>query len=559
MRTLIRSVCLSLFAATAALPISLGAVSQAAAQGNMQVEPAIVISLANVEEQNADVRHLLKAAGMAGFGDWAVGMTSQYTEYVDTEKPMGGYVILDGFQPMGVGFVPVKDLDALLKMLSNDLGEIEEGDDGMRIVSMPDGQEAFIKESGGYAFISDNVDNLSDLPDNPSAMLDGLNDEYNLAIRVYAQRLPQQMKEMAKGYIEEGFMQAIEQMEDADPGAAAMQRQMNEATLQSVFEMIDQTDELTVGLAIDEDSESTYIDVTMTGLPDSKMAKQIAASGDVTTRFAGFFRDSAAASVHMSSKLTDEDEESIENMLAQVREQVMSQIDSNAPDPMAKDAAKDVTNQLFDVLGATLKEGIIDGGVALVLDEDTTAMAAGMAVKEGNKIADIAKQLVDFAKADAPPEVKFNLNAETYNGVDMHVITVPVPEDEEDLRSAVGETMDIVLGTSEDAFYFAGGKNSISLLKECMDASKQASPNDLPSSQFFISLGKVLSFANSMQDDPILSILADSVEGSEHDKFKVTSRIVKNGAQTRIEFEDDIIKLIGNAGMQLGAGGAPPF
>ncbi len=556
MKTLLRAACFTALAAvTFALPLS----QTSAQDSNMEPKPAVVISLSSIDQQNADVRHLMKAAGMEAIGDVAVGMAELYTEHLNKEMPIGGYVTLEDSNPQVVMFVPVTDLDAMLEMFSDEIGDVEEGDGGVKIISTPQ-SDLFIKESGGFAFVTNMEDNLDMLPTAPAELLKGLNDEYNFAIRVYAQNVPNELKQMAIGFMDEGFADAVAQMEAIDPEAADFQRKMNEVSKQSMVELIEQTDEVTIGLAIDEESSSTYIDFMVTGLPDSKLAKQSAVAGDVQSKFGGFLTGDPAASLHFASKMSEEDMVAVESMMVGMRDQVMAQIaDEESLSAEQIELAQDVAGQMLDVLKATMETGVMDGGAKLVMDEETVAFAAGMGVAEGTKIEDAAKRLVEAAKADAPPEVEFNLDAETYKGIDMHVITIPVPEDEEEMRNTVGDTVTVVLGTSEDAFYLAAGKNAISLLKSSIDSSMQVSMEEYPVSQFNISLSKVMSFAASVDEDPIAVMLADMLEGSENDKIRIVGTLIENGSKSRIEIQDDVIKLLGTAGMQFGGGAGPGF
>lgn len=556
MKMLKKAFGLTLMAATlAVLPLA-----QARAQSNMQVQPAIVISVASIDEQTNDVKHMMAAAGMAAFGDLAAGMASQYTEHFDTDLPMGGYITMDGFEPHMVGFMPVNDLDSALKMFRNELGDIDEGDNGMKIISMPRGEEVFLKEAHGYVFFAQMEEDLDDLPSDPSKMLGGLEDEYNVAVRVYAQNVPEDLKEMAIGFMEEGFDEAMWNLEQVDPDAAALQSEMNKVTMQSMVEMIQQLDELTIGISVDEESQSTYLDFTITGVPDSKLADQISQAGQIDSNFTGFLQAGAAATMHFTSKMSDEDVAGVDQMFEGMKEQILGQIEDEAGlNSQEAELASRVVGELMDVMEKTLRGGVLDGGAAVMLEDDTVALAAGMTVVDGLKIEELAKELVGIIEGEAPPEVEFNLDAETYSGVDMHVITIPVPDDEEDVQKMFGDEITIVLGTSDDAVYFALGKNCISLLKSCMDDSKSGSSEDLPNSQFTLSLGKVMQFAANMQDDQVTELLAEALEGSENDHIRIVSSTVKNGARTRIEIEDDIIKLIGVAGMQLGGDFGPGF
>jgi hypothetical protein len=52
--------------------------------------------------------------------------------------------------------------------------------------------------------------------------------------------------------------------------------------------------------------------------------------------------------------------------------------------------------------------------------------------------------------------------------------------------------------------------------------------------------------AEQQPDNPILKTVADSLD--EDDGIHLTSRMIKNGAMSRLEFDEGVLKAIGMAG-----------
>ena len=111
--------------------------SAAKAQSN-EGAPAIVVSMATAKEQLDDFGYLTKAAGQAQIGGLIQLMAGDFLRPLDTNRTMGAYVTLDQFLPSVVAFMPLKDKDALVEVVSEQLGDPEYDGDYM-IFTSPEG------------------------------------------------------------------------------------------------------------------------------------------------------------------------------------------------------------------------------------------------------------------------------------------------------------------------------------------------------------------------------------------------------------------------------------
>ena len=79
----------------------------ASAQAQQNAKPAVVISIASVDEHMADLDYLMRAAGQADAIPLVTLMAGAYADGLDRKKPMGAVVTSSGMEPQFLAFVPV--------------------------------------------------------------------------------------------------------------------------------------------------------------------------------------------------------------------------------------------------------------------------------------------------------------------------------------------------------------------------------------------------------------------------------------------------------------------
>ena len=88
-----------------------------------------------------------------------------------------------------------------------------------------------------------------------------------------------------------------------------MRKKMAEVQMEQFERMVNEIDEMIVGLGVDAQQQRSFVDFTYTFLPGSKLAKQVTSYGQPHTNFAGFFQpDAAAITGNFASKADPEDD-----------------------------------------------------------------------------------------------------------------------------------------------------------------------------------------------------------------------------------------------------------
>ncbi len=526
-------------------------------------EPAVVISIANIDEQLNDIEYLATAASEEmGQMSGLIKMQAQgFTRGVDTKKPSGVlmYFSDETPEPRAVAFVPIQNLDDFLDTISG-FAEVDDGDDIVTII--PDnGQEISLKKVGNYAFISDQPDNLKNVPKDPGKLVGEMAGKYNVAATIFPQRIPESMRQQALGLIQLGMDQNLDMLDELEPMQAELQQQSMEMQMEQMENLFNDTEELVIGMAADEKARAVYFDLMITGKAGSKMAEQLAESKKAgRSKFSGFLMDGAAMTANMTTQITPDISNQYKSILKTAHDQMGDVIDA---DENMTDAQVDMVNKLmgnmFDMITKTVEQGRMDMGATLMTSDGKMNFVMGAEVAEPEKLEDSLKEVAKMVEKEVGDEVQFNLNAGSHRGTTFHEILIAVPGSEEEMRNVLGDQVTLVVGIGKEAVYFGVGDDPESAMKQAMDKSAEASDANADTSmQFNLFLSPLLKFASGIQGAEMLEMMSDTVQAGG-DRIQVRSDYIENGMKTRFEIQDGVLELIGAAGGMmggLGGGGA---
>ncbi len=544
-----------LFSCAAAVALLLAPLSLAHAQN----KPLVVVSVSSVDEVLADVKYVTKASGFEGAGNTADFFGKAYSNGVDRKRPIGVIVTpKEGGEFVSVSFVPISDMKAILATLKEPVGEPKDAGDGvLELAAGP--QSVFIKEAAGWAFVAQQKEHLTDLPADPSTQLGTLPKDYTFAAKVNLQNLPADLKKMAADQIRMGFENNLENAPETPGFDRELMEKVNRNAMENFIRMLDELEEITIGFNIDAPGQRTYIDVGMTAVAGSRLAKQVEQAGQAKSSYSAFLVPGAAATLNFVAPIAKEDQEQTFALIEGFRANAQKEIDNDPNlDATRRAAAKELIAGFIDVMRATMDEGKLDGGAALMLEPKSLNFVAGGLVADGTKVEGLLKRLAELAKDEADaPEIK--LNAGKHGDVSLH--TIVGPNDDEKAREILGDKINIVLGTGPKSIYLAFGKDGEGLLKKMIDQVSQKGPAAVPPSQLNVSLLPILKFAASVDDNPIVPALVSVLEKNGKDKISVVTELRPRGSNTRILVEEGVLQTIGEGVKQAGVagGGQPQF
>ena len=513
-----------------------------------EIKPIAILSVASVDEILADATYVTTIAEMPDAGKTVRLFGNALTTGMDKKRPSGLYVVPKDGDFHAIAFIPVTDLKQLLNIHKEYLGEPSDEGDGILKTQIED-RTIYIKEQNGWAFMAEEKEQLSGLPQDPAALLGTMPKDYNLGVKVLIKNIPEDLREMAISEIKFGLERGLNapglQGQDIDRDAI---EQIAKNSLGNIEKFLNEADEISIGLAVDATAKSIYIDINVLAKEGTDLAKGLAMQAEAKSNFAGFVLPNAAVSLNVTAKMTQDEISQTTAAIQQMKQQLGKKIDDDPNLPQEqRGVAKELLGQLFGVLEKTIAGGKMDAGAVVTLEPNAINVAAGIHVVDGAVLEQSLKRIVELAKGQPDfPDVK--LNAGTHAGVQLHKIAVPIPEEQGDVREFFGENLDITIGTGGSAFYIAVGKNGESLLKEVIDKSASASSQTVPPTQVTVSLLPIMKFfAAQKEDDPKLAEITKKLEQAGHDKISIVGKVIPRGSSTRIEVQEGVLKLIGDA------------
>ena len=534
-----RNFCLSALVTVALCTTALLPASKVS--GQSAPEPAVVVSLAPMGEQMNDIKYLVKASGFGNMNFLIQSQIKHFTAGIDRKRPSGAMLFFeeDDPQPKWLAFVAIEDVESLLDRIA-DFADVDEGDD-YTTITPGDGQEILLKQVDDYLYVADNEEMFQMIPAAPQTVLGDLPTNYNLAARVFGQRIPEALRQKGIALIMEGYERQMEELgEESD--------EFLDTQMEQIKSFVNDTEEIMIGFNADKETGLLSSKTIIRGTPGSELAKRCNVMKDIPkTRFAGFINPEAAFNASIILKIIEEDIESYNGLLDQARDQAIGEIDADgelSDEEITK--LESVADDLVAVLKETIATGEMDGGAVMKMQKGSMNFASGLKISDPQKLEKSIKSLIEMAqeKADTVLDVKFNSG--NYDDVAFHTVSVSIPDDEEETQKVFGDSVQVIIGIGKETAYLAFGKDPLTTLTSSIEQSKTAEqPKDL--NQYNVYLSPILRFASGVTAEPALDEMAETLEESGKDRISVFSNVIENGVESRFEMQDGILALISAA------------
>lgn len=521
------------------------------AQAQDRIRPIAVVAVNNLNEIFGDIATMTELAGQGDAGKVAIGMGGIYTTGIDRTKPAGAYVTLGDTGPKVIAFIPVTNLKQLLAVYREQIGTPADKGNGVWEIGGNNPQPVYVKEQSGYAFISQDSANLVSLPDDPAKILGGLEKKYDLSVQLNLQNIPAEVRDLAVSQMKLGFDQAMaQQNRNLGPDERRVAEELGRSFLQGAVDFIEQADQLTVGFAMDSKAKTTFLELSLTAVPNSDLAKQIGGYSETTTSFGGLAIDDAAALLQMTTPLLEADVKQMQSLIKLARDSALKSIedDPSIPTADARKSLKEVVTTVMEVLDATISRRKLDGGAAALVGQKGIDLVAGAFVADGKALEGAVKKAVALLQANAAganiPEIKLDVGS--YGGVTFHSVAVPTNDLDANARRAFGDNPKLLIGFGKESVYLALGADSIPVLKKVID--KSATPAAAPPMQMRISVAPLLKFAASVDPNPRTQVMADAAnKAAGNDRITVNLKSTERGMVYRLEVNGGVLQIAGEA------------
>lgn len=536
-----------------------------------------MVGLSGYNPLMEDIGYLGGLAGRPEGAQMIEGLIAMFTQGkglqgVDKTRPWGVVVQTDGAQFLPLICLPIDDLDQVLKIgeafgvMSADAGG------GVTELTVPNSEmPLFAKKIGAWVYVSQTAESLDTAPADPTTLLKDLVSDYDIGVRVLAQNVPAMFRQMAIAGLQQGLEEGLEQEPDETEEEYEARTRGAKLQMQQVVSFIEETDEVTLGIAINESGKpGLVVDFTLTGLEGSKLLDQFAMYQPAPTNFAGFAKEGAAMSMIQSTKTPAENIDAIVQQtmpqLDAARAQVELWVDEEADlkSDDARETVKSAIASAWESLEATIKTGRTDTAGHLTLESGAIELVLGGTIAKPEKIEEALRKLESVAQQEPDfPAVEWD--AAEHNGIKFHKLVIPVKDPQ--ASQIVGEAVEVAVGIGGEAMCIGAGPNAIEALTTALDASAADQGKTVPPFEMVISGKSIAAFAGEVAPpgNPTVGLIAGMFDdiSDEESRIVFTLAPLKNGARYRMTAAEGVLQAIGvmanMAAQQAGAAGGGEF
>lgn len=512
-------------------------------QAQDQPQPAIVISIAEMDRQTAVANYLVSAAGFPDLKFFAQTMVRQYTKGIDGKKPAGVLMYFsDEVEiPEFLAFMPMTNLDDFLDLVAT-MADVDD-EDGMSVISTPDGMELMVKEIGKYAFMASNEDMFAMAPEDPAVYLGDQPQQYNLSAKIFGRRIPEALRNLALDQIRESYEEQMLLMDED-----SLQIEMQEYNWQQFERYLTEMESIQIGINADPEAKKIHFDFEVVAENGSELAQRFERSRKAETQSltSGFLMPDAGMTFHSCMRLEAEDIQQYKSMLeslpALMREELEEEDYTDQEVELFAGAVDDVVKAIVE----TAEKGVLDVGAVLVAGDQEMNFAAGVQIANPRQLEDVVKRMVPTLEENLAGQIQVQLNSGSYKDVTFHQFAVEVPDFDDQTLAIFGEQLNLVIGVGQKMVYLGLGSEPESLIRQVMDKSTDNSVSREQQASFQLNLyfSNLIKMGLNFQDDPMARKMYNQLAESGNDRIRISTENIENGFRTRLEIQDGILSLI---------------
>jgi len=394
---------------------------------------------------------------------------------IDRRKPLGIQVILDGDEERFQFALP---LTSLKEFVDENLGgfEISARRIGTGLYRLSEQKETlgYMRHSKGYVSISEQRAEVATVPDPRSTMAALLAKKYSLSATINNSAGQQAARRKSFRPIRENLLAAVKAKKGEAADDLALKKELLQFELGEAERFLVESKSLTAGFYVNPETTQAILDIDLTAIADTGLAKSIQGLSTTPSHFAGIPRaKTAILSGRIHHPLDSFRQTGLQGVLTAARNAIHGDIQRKAA---ATDAQKAASTEVLDtvvaVMQSALTKGLLDGFVEVRPAEGgVNVMVAGIRTVEGQRLR---------AALAAIPNSTFatdvTLDSTKAGEVTIHQVTVPA-DLHTDFAALFGDSQIILVGTSADAAWCAAGPGAIDALKAAI-TSRADSANE---------------------------------------------------------------------------------
>jgi hypothetical protein len=520
------------------------------------MKPVVTVSFSGYDKLISDVGVIGRLGGNPNLGKGFEMVVQMMTRGkglagLDAKRPWGVVLLTDGHHFTPYGFLPVTDLKQLVEVAKQN-PQLEEKitlTDGVYEIQAGD-QTNYMVQKGKWAVLAHKSEDLAHAPPDPLALLGDLPKRYDLAYRASLKNLPDEYHEQLLAQLQAGIAMGMARTPDESDAQYNGRVFGFKQAHQNIVTLINEAEELTIGWTIDVDAGTSYLDFEVKARSGTDLAKQFAAMKPGKTNFAGFLMPEAAATANWAGTLTDADVARANSALATIHKAIAKELDNQG---LPEEGLKQATHLLDEMVGIVeknIEKKQSDGGAAVLLGPATLTIVGGSVVADGAEVDKLLKELVEEMRKSEPKTAdSIKLNAETYQGIRFHTLSVPTPTPE--LKPLLGDTLEVVVGVGDNQLLVAAGRDAAKTLERVIDGSKAAAGKEVPPMEIKLSAATIAKFIAQVAEDEEVKARVEMIssileKAGKKDHVILTTKPIPQGVCMRLELEQGLLKALGS-------------
>lgn len=475
---------------------------------------------ADIKDQAGWVGRHVGRPELAGFLESFLLMATQFKGLagLDTTRPLGVVVSLEGDIPAVHGFLPVKDLDRLLEALKGVVGPTQRID-GVRRLGPPGGMTLDVVERDGWAIVS--RQDGGPAPVALAGLLEPLTKEFTLGVQAFPSRMPDAMRQALGELLRQAARMQAERGQPVD-----------ESQVRTSIEQLRDVESLLVGIDFDVAADRVDLQMQASLVPGSEAAALLAAtSGAATTVATPPTTDGGAPAVraHYAQTVPPAARAAFEKGLDLAVAEALAAIGE-------REESRPLLGVVRDVVAAMLDVGGIDAAMAVDTsgangDRPLPAVTIGMRVKDAAALERKLRERLGKATA-LPPRVSVRFDAGTAGPATLHEITIDLAG--LPMAERLGGRMLVTVATAPGYALVLTGGDVPKRVAAVLEKSGRDAPQAKAIAGIDVSLAHVLRYALELaEDDPgrdDIARMAKEAAGSRSSALRLHVRPVERGA-----------------------------
>jgi hypothetical protein len=335
----------------------------------------------------------------------------------------------------------------------------------------------------------------------------------------------------------------------------SVRKQFLENVQAGLVRVIKEVDAVRLGWKLDRKNRRTHLDLGVTALNDTKLAGQFAQAGELKTAFGGFILRGAAVAARGVGQAPKDEAANSAKLVDMIRKSGLKKIVDDSISDDEKKIRKDLFDKLMDVVRDSVASGRSDGALSLVLQPNRVTLVAAGYTADGAKLESVIKPVAEYL-VQRVPFITLKLDAEKYEGVNLHTLSMPAPQDDnhDKFVQAIGESLDVVLGFGKEAVYVAAGKDAMQSLKDAIhkSASPAVAVKPLEISVALKSIADFIAVVGKPEERGPAQMFANMLGQSKgKDHVRLVVEPIKRGMILRLNAEPGVLDLISALNPQI--------